>query len=80
MIEMGFGTLLEAKRTEKSYICKNVYRKQLKLNMIMRKTNLLAVMSALLMLMCPMHADAQSNWKNKLKNLGRSVVGAAAGT
>ena len=79
VIEMGFGALLEAKRTEKSYICKNVYREQLQLNMIMRKTNLLAVMSALLVLMCPMPADAQSNWKNKLKNLGRSVVGAVTG-
>lgn len=28
VIEMGFGTLLEAKRIEKSYICKNVYREQ----------------------------------------------------
>lgn len=36
-------------------------------------------MLTMLVLMCPMHADAQSNWKNKLKNLGRSVVGASAG-
>ena len=47
--------------------------------MIMKKANSWAVMLAVLLLMCPMYADAQSNWKNKLKNLGRSVVGAVTG-
>lgn len=45
----------------------------------MRKSIYAGAFLSLLMLICPMHADAQNNWRNKLKNLGRSVAGAAAG-
>lgn len=45
----------------------------------MKKSIYVGAFLSLLMLICSMHADAQSNWKNKLKNLGRSVAGAVAG-
>lgn len=45
----------------------------------MKKNIYVGAFLVMLMLTCPMHADAQSNWKNKLKNLGRSVAGAVAG-